>query len=133
MDTYSWELTKSDIDFYGGEWKHYEDSNGYSNEEMERIKDLWVKGNTVAFREIAKFRDDGTTLTVTISEYEVYTIYFKNGSLEVSCSCCDDEISFGTPKTIEQIREVIQYINTSGDYLPLNYIKSIKKGTELVY
>jgi len=132
MDTYSWELTKSDIDFYGGEWKHYEDTNDYSDEKMERIKDLFVKGNTVAFHEIVKLRDDGTTLTVTFPHNEVYTIYFKNGALQVD-SNNGDEITFGTPKTIEEIREVVEYVTTSCDYLPINCITSIKKGTELVY
>ena len=132
MDTYTWELTKSDIDFYGGNWKRYEDSYDYSNEKMERIKDLFVKGNTAAFHEIVKVRDDGTTLTVTFPHNEVYTIYFKNGSLQVD-SNNGDEISFGTPKTIEEIREVVEYVTTSCDYLPINCIKSIKKGTELVY
>jgi hypothetical protein len=132
MDTYTWELTKSDIDFYGVEWKHYEDTNDYSDEKMERIKDLFVKGNTVAFHEIVKLRDDGTTLTITFPHNEVYTIYFKNGTLQVE-SNNGDEITFGIPKTIEEIREVVEYVTTSCDYLPINCITSIKKGTELVY
>jgi hypothetical protein len=132
MDTYTWELTKSDIDFYGGEWKHYEDTNDYSDEKMERIKDLFVKGNTVAFHEIVKLRDDGITLTVTLPHNEVYSVYFKNGTLQVD-SNNGDEISFGTTKTIEEIRKVVEYVTTSCDYLPINCIQSIKKGTELVY
>jgi hypothetical protein len=132
MDTYTWELTKSDIDFYGGEWKHYEDTNDYSDEKMERIKDLFVKGNTVAFHEIVKLRDDGITLTVTLPHNEVYSVYFKNGTLQVD-SNNGDEITFGTPKTIEEIRKVVEYVTTSCDYLPINCIQSIKKGTELVY
>jgi hypothetical protein len=131
MDTYTWELTKNDIDFYGGEWKHYEDTNYYSDEKMERIKDLFVKGNTVAFHEIVKLSDDGTTLTVTFPHNEVYTIYFKNGSLQVDD--LGDEISFGVPRTIEEIREVVDYLTSSNSYLPINCITSIKKGTELVY
>jgi hypothetical protein len=132
MDTYTWELTKSDIDFYGGEWKHYEDTNDYSDEKMERIKDLFVKGNTVAFHEIVKLRDDGITLTVILPHNEVYSVYFKNGTLQVD-SNNGDEITFGTTKTIEEIRKVVEYVTTSCDYLPINCIQSIKKGTELVY
>ena len=132
MDTYTWELTNRDINFYGGDWKRYEDSYDYSNEEMERIKDLFVKGNTVAFHEIVKLRDDGITLTVTFPHNEEYSVYFKNGSLQVD-SNNGDEILFGTPKTIKEIREVVEYVTTSCDYLPINCIKSIKKGTELVY
>jgi hypothetical protein len=132
MDTYSWKLTKSEIDFYGGEWKNYEDTNDYSDEKMERIKDLFVKGNTVAFHEIVKLRDDGITLTVTFPHNEEYSVYFKNGTLQVD-SNNGDEISFGTPKTIEEIREVVEYVTTSCDYLPINCISSIKKGTEIVY
>jgi hypothetical protein len=132
MDTYTWELTKRDMDFYGGDWKRYEDSYDYSDEEMKRIKDLFVKGNTVAFHEIVKLGDDGITLTVTFPHNEEYSVYFKNGSLQVD-SNNGDEILFGTPKTIKEIREVVEYVTTSCDYLPINCIQSIKKGTELVY
>jgi hypothetical protein len=129
METYTWELTKSDIEFYGGEWKRYEDTNDYSDEQMERIKDLFVKGNTAAFHEISKLRDP---LTITLPHDEVYTLYLKDGSLQVDSSN-GDEITFGTPKTIEEIREVVEYITTSCDYLPINCIQSIKKGTEIVF
>ena len=138
MDTYTWELTKSDIDFYGGNWKRYEDSNCYSDKEMERIKELFVKGNTAAFREIVKLLDDGKKLTVTSSygRYdETYFVYFKNGSLQVSSldSDLDDKLLFGSPKTIKEIRKVVDYLTTACDYLPITYIRSIKKGTEIVY
>ena len=133
MDTYTWELTKRDIDFYGGDWKRYEDSNGYSDEEMERIKDLFVKGNTAAFHEIVKLLNDSITLTVTLPYDEIHSLYFKNGSLEVYSSDSGEDVSFGTPKTIEEIREVVAYLTSAGDYLPITCIKSIKKGTEFVY
>lgn len=130
MDTYRWELTESNLEFYGGEWKRYEDTNGYSDEQMERTKELFVKGNTAAFHEISKLRE-GATLTVTVSHDEEYSVYFKNGSLQVGY--LGDEISFGVPRTIEEIRDVVDYLTTSNDYLPINCIQSIKKGTELVF
>ena len=130
MDTYRWELTKSHLDFYGGDWKRYEDTNGYSEERMERTKELFLKGNTAAFHEISKLHE-GVTLTVTVSHDEEYSVYFKNGSLQVGF--LGDEISFGVPRTIEEIREVVDYLTTSNDYLPINCIQSIKKGTELVF
>ena len=130
MDTYRWELTENHLEFYGGKWKHYEDTNGYSEEQMERTKELFVKGNTAAFHEISKLHE-GATLTVTISHDEEYSVYFKNGSLQVGF--LGDEISFGVPRTIEEIREVVDYLTTSNDYLPINCIQSIKKGAELVF
>jgi hypothetical protein len=130
MDTYRWELTENHLDFYGGKWKRYEDTNGYSEEQMERTKELFVKGNTAAFHEISKLHE-GVTLTVTVSHDEEYSVYFKNGSLQVGF--LGDEISFGVPRTIEEIREVVDYLTTSNDYLPINCIQSIKKGTELVF
>jgi hypothetical protein len=131
MDTYRWELTENHLDFYGGKWKCYEDTNGYSDEQMERTKELFVKGNTAAFHEISKLRE-GATLTVTLPHDEEYCVYFKNGSLQVD-SNTGDEISFGVPRTIEEIREVVDYLTTSNDYLPINCIQSIKKGAELVF
>jgi hypothetical protein len=139
---YTWELLKWEKEFYDGLWRNYEDSNGYTDDEMLVIKDAYVKGNTALFHEISKIMNDdcdpNVSLWIHMRGDMKYHIHRDDHSLTIKEYCGDitdilNEYTYDAVKSTEEIREVIDDITNVREYLPINTISVIKKGNEIVY
>jgi hypothetical protein len=138
---YTWELIGFENKFFNGAWKSYEESNGYTDEEMLEIKEAYVNGNTALFHEIIKIMNDDcdpkVSFWIHMGEMK-YHMYRVDHSLTIQEYCGDitdilNEYTYDAVKSIEEIREVIDYMTNVREYLPINTISVIKKGDELVY
>ena len=138
---YTWELLKCEKEFFDGLWKNYEDSNGYSDEEMLEIKEAYVNGNTALFHEIVKLMNDdcdpNVSFWIHMGEMK-YHMYRVANSLTVREYCGDitdilGEYTYDAVNSIEEIRQVVDYMTNAPEYLPINTISVIKKGDEIVY
>ena len=82
---YTWDLIGFENNFFNGAWKHYEESNGYTADEISQIKDAYVKGNTALFREIKYLMNNiypNGTIGVQV-DHETYIIYRVNNSIKI--------------------------------------------------
>jgi len=147
--SYIWELFACHNDFFNGKWKVYEDSNYYSSDEILEIKDAYVKGNTALFREIEKLLNGnreplwiqvhhndetchiypGAGRSIIVQQYS-YTV---DNIEEITGMAPDNEYTFADVSTIEEIREVVDYVTNAHEYIPINTVSLIKKGEEVVY
>ena len=128
MDSYTWELTASNNEFFNGLYKSYEVSSGYSEDELVELRNKYINGNTAVFREIVKLingkRETIKVLNINYDWYHeiklidncvVLIILHPNG--------IDEFHSIGELKTVEDIRELIDSITDS--WLPINPLKLI--------
>lgn len=129
MDTsYTWELTSHNMSFFDGDFVDYEDSSGYTLEEMQQMKHDFVKGATIAFREVAKLiNGTGCPVLIKINRTnETYQVYLNAGSIFVAnVTTNESPYSFGPIKTTEELRTVIHYMTELYDYLPINIITAV--------
>ena len=136
FNDYTWELCSSDKEFFDGSWQSYEDSNGYTNDEMMEIKEAYVNGNTALFHEIVKLMKDDcdpkVSLLIHMSESK-YHMYRVDNSVKIKSYFGDflysEVYTFDAVNSIEEIRAVVDYITNAREHLPIHTISMIKRET----
>ena len=123
---YAWTISDSDNTFFEGGWKTYEASGGYSAEEIETLREKFVRGNTELSSELLRLVDGLVTgVTVELQGLEgdtltsVVTIGVRPGSLLVHDIDTDDTY-IG-----RDVYDVIEHINAGGGGLPLYAVSSL--------
>ena len=124
--SYTRELTASDIEYFGGKFKSYEETFDY--EEICDIKNDYINGNTTTFREIVKLIDGNReTIQVYVEKHDIhYEIQITNNCIVVYNCETEETSEFDSAKTVENIRCVVNFITEAEEYLPINTITLIE-------
>jgi hypothetical protein len=138
---YTWELDKSEKDFFDGAWKNHENLNECTDDEILKLKKEYISGNTALFQEIVKLINDDRYSKVSLWVRDVndkkYNVYRVDNSLIVKEYCGDIKTRALSEYTVdycstEEIRQVIDYITNAREYIPVNTITMIER-KEVMY
>lgn len=126
MESYTWELTPSDIEYFDGKFKSYEET--FDDEEICEIKDAYINGNTAVFREIVKLiKGDREITKVFCERHDIqYEIQLANNCIVVYNCETEETVEFDNINSVENIRSVINFITEVDEYLPINTITLIE-------
>ena len=116
-----------DEDFFANNYKYYEDSVGYSHDEIQLIKKYFIRGMLKLYAQLSDLCEfDSLVIHIDCGGHiDKYTITVSN---EFTIKSQHED-----PVELKNIIDVIQYVHTLCEYIPLSYISKIVKNDEELY
>jgi len=123
-NTYVYKLRPFYENFFAGEWREHEEAYGFTQQQMDALKNCLIRGNTIIIREILKLINNGGGYRLEIIvENDNYIVSFFDGHILSQNDLAEYEFE-PTLENIERyiLEHVLEWTNIS-----LNVIQEINR------